>query len=438
MIKGKVLYRDIYDQKGIYCFFMQSVAAIISKNTFLGVYIIEVICFSIFIYYTIHLWKEINYAGDINIFIIPYLVLFVFLIVISVAFYRGGSVEELSLPLFMYAIYKIVCFINGKSDEFLWVKLGMVTAVLFWIKFTMCIFMIGIAFYVLYYCLKKKDMNKLFPIAGKWLVGMFILTIPVIIYCMVTHSFFDLFKYYIYENMFTYTKSRASLFRIIIFVVTKLNFLIVVLGIIALVKKAFPKKYVPLLICISMAGVIYSLFLTYTVVYVLLIFVPVYGLLWAGIIKLFDEAVKDEVKILKKVPKELVTVLLILVFALGACAFSENTKYIKYKKDDYIYYRYASLINSKKDSTLLVYNYFDEGFYVAAKKIPEVKYFTKYNIKMDDAIKEQIDYVNQGKADFIITVDEKPEEVEKNYTLIKDEEYTNYYTKATYYLWEKK
>ena len=90
------------------------------------------------------------------------------------------------------------------------------------------------------------------------------------------------------------------------------------------------------------------------------------------------------------------------------------------------------------DSCILVYDYYDEGFYVASGKIPDIKYFTRYNIKIDDAEKVQEDYVRDKKADFVISVNEKPDEVSLNYNCIKEEEYTNYHTKSIYYLWERK
>ena len=51
MFNGKVLYLDLFDQKGPLLFFIYGLASLISYKTFLGVFILEVISFTIFLYY---------------------------------------------------------------------------------------------------------------------------------------------------------------------------------------------------------------------------------------------------------------------------------------------------------------------------------------------------------------------------------------------------
>ncbi|MCR5628058.1 hypothetical protein [Eubacterium sp.] len=429
MINGKIVYVDIFDQKGIYCYFIQAIAAFISDSSFIGIYLFEVIFFTVFLYYTMQLWKLIHERVSYI-----YLMVFAFLIVISFAFYRGGSVEEFALPLFAYALYKIISYVEGEEDKALWFKMGAVTAILFWIKFTMCIFMIGICVYILIYCMSEKKTGEVVVIAFKWLIGMIIASLPAFAYFLLTGSMDEMFKLYIYENIFTYSGSRASLIKIIIFLLTKFNYVIIFTGIVAIAKKCFPKKYGKLLLCILLAAMCYVLFLTYTAVYIVLMMVPVYSMLFLGIIGLCDS------KVSKKNEKQNIFVPLgvFAVLIIGVFVCSANTKQIKKGRDDYIYYRYADIINKNKDATLLVYRYYDEGFYVATKKIPNMKYFTKYNIKLPEIDKEQKDCIDNAKVDYIITVKSKPKELEENYVCIKEDTYTNHFDKSVYYLWKKK
>ena len=50
MFNGKVVYRDIYEQKGVLLYFIHGIAYLISNTTFFGVFIFEVIFFAAFLY----------------------------------------------------------------------------------------------------------------------------------------------------------------------------------------------------------------------------------------------------------------------------------------------------------------------------------------------------------------------------------------------------
>ena len=43
MLDGKVMYRDIYEQKGPYVYFLHALAALISDTSFIGVWLMEVV-----------------------------------------------------------------------------------------------------------------------------------------------------------------------------------------------------------------------------------------------------------------------------------------------------------------------------------------------------------------------------------------------------------
>ena len=49
MFSGKVVYRDIYEQKGILLYFLYGLCYLVSNKTFLGVYILEVLCLTGFL-----------------------------------------------------------------------------------------------------------------------------------------------------------------------------------------------------------------------------------------------------------------------------------------------------------------------------------------------------------------------------------------------------
>lgn len=57
ILSGKVIYRDIYDQKGPYIYFMHALCALIDGDGFFGVYIMEVIACSVFMYFNLKILK---------------------------------------------------------------------------------------------------------------------------------------------------------------------------------------------------------------------------------------------------------------------------------------------------------------------------------------------------------------------------------------------
>jgi len=48
---------------------------------------------------------------------------------------------------------------------------------------------------------------------------------------------------------------------------------------------------------------------------------------------------------------------------------------LEFKKEDLVQFKYASIINQKKDATLLNYGTLDGGFYSAADIVPNIRFF---------------------------------------------------------------
>ena len=72
-------------------------------------------------------------------------------------------------------------------------------------------------------------------------------------------------------------------------------------------------------------------------------------------------------------------------------------------------YQFAEIIGRKKDATLLNYKFWDAGFYTAAGIVPTCKYFAITNMRLDEMETMQNEYVENGKIDFVVTCNERPE-----------------------------
>ena len=93
MLDGLIPYRDIYEQKGPILYFLFAAAAAISRTSFLGVYLLETLSFSLFLFFS---GKCVQlYLGDSRA-VYGILLIFAPLVMISTAFFvwrrSGGTV----------------------------------------------------------------------------------------------------------------------------------------------------------------------------------------------------------------------------------------------------------------------------------------------------------------------------------------------------------
>ena len=142
MLRGKVLYRDIFDQKGPVLFFLHELAAAISYTSFLGIYIFEVLGLWCFAWYSL---KSIRLFSDSRLNM-PLLCLLMLFTVTSDAFFYGDSAEEFCLPLLSHALYFMLRFVKERETQPSPVQgllFGAGMGIVFWIKFNIVVFFYG-------------------------------------------------------------------------------------------------------------------------------------------------------------------------------------------------------------------------------------------------------------------------------------------------------
>ena len=107
IVQGKVLYRDVFDHKGPLLYFLHSLAYLVSRDSFLGMYGIEVFAFTAYllaVYRTLRLYVKKN--------ILLVLPLLAAAILSSKSFCHGDSAEELCLPLVAWSLYATLRYFN--------------------------------------------------------------------------------------------------------------------------------------------------------------------------------------------------------------------------------------------------------------------------------------------------------------------------------------
>ena len=405
---GRVMYRDIFEQKGPLLYFLHTLAYYISPRSFLGIYFAEIICAWVFLFYSYRMIRM--YCSRRSFALMP---LAAGLCYASYSFQGGDSVEELCLPFIVFCLWAGLecaeerrvltypqCFVTGIAAGFA-----------LWVKFTLLGFYIGFAAAILTLYAKRKQYKAIFPSVMTVLGGMFAVSLPVIIYFACNNSFDYLFEVYFYDNMFLYSTDGAS-----VPVIGKILNLFIGIGSVAVNNiSAFI-----LIICGSVflimqkrRGTVFYWFVvlasTFFFVYIGGRFYAYYSLVFSAFLPAGMAAIYRFVR--KRFPSLRRKYSIIAASATAAAVLSllicPNLPRLMYNRDDYPQYRFDKIISRKKDASLLNYGCLDGGFYTVSGIVPECRFFCELNVQYDEMYRQQKDIAASGGVDFIVTRDEE-------------------------------
>lgn len=181
MLNGKVLYKDLFDIKGPFIFFLYLIPSIIGTN--LGVYIIDVLIYSMSCFL---MYKTM---GKNNLSIFERLIYFLIILSCITITYVPLIPESIMFLTISYINYWVTTkkYLNPTNLELIFC--GILTGLIFWLKFSMGTF---IAVIYLYFLLKnKKIKNIVYPA-----VGMLLPTVIVLGYFIYHNALADMFNTY--------------------------------------------------------------------------------------------------------------------------------------------------------------------------------------------------------------------------------------------------
>ena len=205
MMNGIVPYRDILEQKGPFLYFIHGLAWLISNDSFIGVYLFEVLAATFFLYY-VHRSFRLFLNSSWTVFLIPVSAAAVYT---CDAFRHGDSVEELVLPFLAYALWLGMDAISNNRDitrkEYFIV--GLTSGLIFWSKFTVVGFYLGWYLFPAVKYIRKRQWKSLGQSVLYILLGVAAATLPFVIYFGIHGAISDWLTVYLYDNLFVYTKS---------------------------------------------------------------------------------------------------------------------------------------------------------------------------------------------------------------------------------------
>ena len=470
LFNGKMLYRDVFDQKGMYLYFLYGLSYLVSHTTFIGVYILEVILgfVDVFAFYKLISLYTGDDEPDKKALAAILSVLTFAVTVCSRSFWWGGSAEEISLPFYAIGLYLTLdYFKNGYPNGVMPFKTvffgGILAGFIANIKFTGLGFFFAWMMMVFFSYLAHKEIAAGIKACFIFLLGMFLPFVPWLIYFGVRGGLYEWYWGYVYVNVFVYTKVESEnpgilgkirdLAKILYWLIRDdwQYFVAVIFGLFSSVfeedKKILARLNAPVLFGFMFLGFFgggrelpyYSLPLA-------IFAVLGFAYLGRGISKVMfiDEAEDEKKEVSKKLSiKTMAVSFLYLGFAMGFIYLnSMNISFMKTTRDSYFMYRFRDEVLETKSPTLLNVGCLDAGLYTLCDIVPNCRWFQTQTLNIDEPENnpylEQERYIREGLIDYVLVRDYIPESINDNYELIDKEKYGWDDTKFTYYLYRKK
>lgn len=449
MMNGIVPYRDLFEQKGLLLYFIYGVGYLISNTTFIGIFILEIIFWTISLYYVykiVLLFLSIKSAYVI----IP---LFASIITTSAAFTHGGGAEEFCLPFFMITMYYYLAHFKEKDISYKRLVIaGSLAGAILLIKYTLLGFWFAFMATIFFSLIFKKNYKKAFLSCIYFLLGMMIPIITALIYLLCNGALLDFINVYFIINMTAYNNEAANIlvrlasiyggfvsssFRNGILILLLLSLFPILVFFLKLKKSG--KVYLIIVYFFTMLGVFFGLrFYDYYLF-------PMLSFLVISLISIFTFLKK----FIKINGNNYVILGTLLICLLNVYWFANYKEFRYTRKEDLFQYKFAEIIKNEENPTLVNMGFLDAGVYTTTGIIPTTYYFEKQNISYNeypDNLDAFEDYIEKQKTDFIVYYTkynlEKLKNKETNlfdkYDLISSEEYLFENKNYNAYLFKKK
>lgn len=194
MINGKVLYTDVFDHKGPIVYLINALALLISPH--IGLFILECILITIG---TIYIFKTAKIFLN-NYCSIFFSLLYLFFVHLSIG--GGNYTEEFSLTFTAIALYYIIQIIhlNQLSKKRNWIIIGATFAINLFIKPTYISIWIAFGITMLVSLIKKKLFKELLLGILYALIGIAMISLPLLMYFIINNNIKDFINAYFILN----------------------------------------------------------------------------------------------------------------------------------------------------------------------------------------------------------------------------------------------
>lgn len=466
LFNGKMPYRDVFDQKGMFLYFFYGLAYLVSHTTFAGVFIMEIILafFDLTgIFRILQLYVKRGMALVLSPMVLA-------VIICSKSFYWGGSAEEVCLPFLFWGLYlSLNYFKNHYPQETMDFKTifagGILAGVVANIKFTSLGFFFAWMMCVAFSFLVRKSFWGAVKGCLMFLLGMAIPFIPWLIYFGIQGSLYEWYWGYVYINVFVYSNLNGEgpgLFERI-YILSKLlywlirdnlvYFVFIISGVIWFLfgkEKKWLERFNLMALCFFLFLGIYigGSELPYYALPLAVFTVMGFSLLgqileWIADRVRTGKAVNGEMAAGKADRKKRVAGwgCAVISLALGAViiwANSMNIPFMKEEKENIFLYQFKEIVDETENPTLLNIGCLDAGLYTVCDIVPTCRWFQTQTLAIGDVLEEQERYIKEGQTSFIIARDSYPEVIWEKYELVAQAPWYLDDMEFTYYLFQLK
>lgn len=119
-------------------------------------------------------------------------------------------------------------------------------------------------------------------------------------------------------------------------------------------------------------------------------------------------------------------------------SLSMNIPHMREKKEDIFLYQFKEIVEETENPTLLNISCLDAGLYTVCDIVPTCRWFQTQTIHLDDVLRDQEQYIREGRTDYIIARDEYPAVIWDKYELAAQAPWYQEDMEFTYYLFRLK
>ncbi len=448
MMNGLVIYRDLYEQKGPYLYFLYGLAYLISHRSFLGVFIFEVIAAAAFLGISCNIMSRFC-SRRAALILLPFLGASVY---VSKSFYWGGAAEEFCLPFLAYSLYCIISIFVPRGKEITKPSLyslifnGMAAGIVLQVKYTMAGFY-GIWFLLIMLVVwQSGGFKKVLQASALFCAAFLVTMLPWLIYFGMNGALQDWYQVYIYNNLFIYANyskdtESGSQFYILLKVLLNLfqdnlsYFIFIAIGIIAMLADKCCGWLLKIGIILMGSCLFLNIFIGgSTLPYYSIPLTVFTGLGYGYAGRVIDRILHRSLRRMLAVGIVTTTTVCSILLVLF---YSMNVPFMQQDRDSFFVNRFADIIMREDHPTLANIGCLDVGLYTVTGIIPTCKFFQTNAIRLQEMDEEQAACIANGTTQFIVLRDQFPQNIYDHYELVAQAPYQWGNYQFVYYLFKR-
>ena len=405
ILQGKMPYLDLYEQKGPVLYLLFALAALISGDSFLGVFALEVICFGLFLFESVRIAAlYVHRRPELLSLLPPVLALG---IGVSPAFSHGSSAEELFLPAMALFLRLALSALEAhrplkRSESFV---CGVLVGLAIWTKYTFCGLFAGGATALLLWYLATGNGKRLWEPLVFGLLGMLTVTAPILLWFWLRGALPSLWEAYFVNNLTAYasgagTRHAPPLTALMNNWMWSLPAAVGSLWLLVQPKKHWGQTLLVLASTAALGVFTYANGRTYPYYALILSVFSVLG--WAAVLWGIEKLFKSEPAVRHKVAAAIASFVLLMGSGVAAYRNSANVYLMAYEREDMPQYRFARIIQQEEDPSLLNLGFLDGGFYLASGVEPDSRFFCTFNLSLEEQDAEHVALTKTGGVQFVV------------------------------------